>query len=395
MATLKCCTQVGGGASTCMRVTGNAGSVVLGTGVNPFNQCGIAIGRRTQQYGNNVSPNISIGYKTQMSIYPGGGTAASCLNIGIGNRANYDLRCCAGGTSCGLCNIAIGTYAGFQHFTSCGMIALGRSANFAGGRRANTISIGALAHRGYSTTGQRHINIGYGTYFIACCGATDTINIGHKVNRYGSQCRIKSIVIGFCASTNANNCVVRIGAKGGTGGNCTTAIGYNTSGGYGLTNNKISISVNCNPWYAAGHTLLGNSYHDTAYVIPKWSVLSDYRDKANICYLGRESGLNFVNQLNPITFNWDKRDLYELKCGYEFGQKDGTLSGETEHYGFLAQEIYDTIQQNNLDLEIISRDLKHYRLNHTDLIPSITLSLQELVENLEDYETRVETLKNS
>ena len=395
MATLKCCTQVGGGASSCMRVTGANGSVVLGTGVNPVNTYGVGIGRRTQQYGNSVSSNISIGYKTQMSIYPGGNCAASCFNIGIGRSANYDLRCAGNGASNGLCNIAIGGYAGFQHACSCGMIAFGRSADLSGNRRANTIAMGSLANRGYSTTGQRHILIGALTYFTGCCGSTDLINIGYKNNRYGTQCKLNHIIIGDRASTNSHNCSLHIGAAGDTGGACNTVIGFGASGGYGPTSNKIAITVNCNPWYAAGHTILGNSDHVNAYVIPKWTNLSDCRDKADIEYLDRSLGLSFVNQLNPVKFNWDRREWYEKKCGYEFGTKDSTLSGDTEQYGFLAQEIYDTIQQNNLSLDIVDRDLTHYRFNHTDLIPSITLSLQELLEKLEDYEQRVETLKNS
>ena len=55
----------------------------------------------------------------------------------------------------------------------------------------------------------------------------------------------------------------------------------------------------------------------------------------------------------------------------------------------------NTIQQNNLDLEIIKQGLTHFRMNHHDFVPSITLALQELVEKLEDYETRVEALKTN
>ena len=105
--------------------------------------------------------------------------------------------------------------------------------------------------------------------------------------------------------------------------------------------------------------------------------------------------MNFVKQLNPVIYNWDRREWYEKKCGYEFGQKDGTLACSEVEYGFLAQEVENTIQQNNLDLEIIGKGLTHFRMNNQSFVPSITLALQELVEKLEDYETRVEVLKTN
>ena len=394
MATLKDLTQVGGGASSCLQVA-RCCATQLGTAANPVCYQGVAIGRRSQQYSNSVPPNISIGYQTQMGIYPGGGAAASCCNIGIGHKANYDLRCCAGGSVCGLRNISIGDNAGTQHACSNGMIAIGSGANFSGARRQHVISIGRQAFRGYTTTGQRHINIGRGTYFISCNACTDWINIGYRVNRYKNSTGAKIIVIGFEAATNSNNCVVKVGFRGGTGGNCTTVVGWCASGGYGPTSNKIAITNNCNPWYGAGHTILGNDTHTSAYAVSKWTVPSDCRDKTDIVYLDRTVGLNFVKQLNPVIYNWDRREWYERKCGYEFGQKDGTLTCTEDQFGFLAQEVENTIQQNNLDLQIVGKGLTHFRFNSQSLVPSITLALQELVEKLENYETRVEVLKTN
>ena len=76
---------------------------------------------------------------------------------------------------------------------------------------------------------------------------------------------------------------------------------------------------------------MGNESHSTARIQISWTVNSDSRDKTDVTPI--DVGLDFVKDLNPVTFRWDKRSDY----------KDRTPTGENKleelTLGFLAQEV--------------------------------------------------------
>ena len=62
------------------------------------------------------------------------------------------------------------------------------------------------------------------------------------------------------------------------------------------------------------------------------SALSDVRDKTNIEDL--DVGINFVKELKPVTFDWNRRD--------------GTMQGE-KSVGFIAQDLDKLQIKHNID----------------------------------------------
>jgi hypothetical protein len=104
-----------------------------------------------------------------------------------------------------------------------------------------------------------------------------------------------------------------------TTGSNNTGIGYNAAASSATANNEIT---------------LGNfSISVLRCQVTSITSLSDKRDKKNINPL--EIGLDFINKLKPVVFNWDKRD------NYFNGISDGSLMEKSRNIGLLAQDLDD------------------------------------------------------
>ena len=284
-------------------------------------------GFRIANYGSasNLKNSVMVGYDVAQGFGNSAACNASCNNTLIGSKAGYDIRSGTNGGVCGCGNTFFGHRTGWQNQFGSRNIAIGPFSAFSlGNYTADNIAMGDVAFRGYGTTGKRNIAIGCNAYQAAADSCTDNIFIGSCSGKYAER-RIGSTAVGFGTSkfNNAdNNCGVSIGAYSCVKGICSTVIGRGAAGGNCA--NKISITVNCNPDATAHHTLLGNSNHTRAYIAYAWTNVSDQRDKTNIKSLSPNLGLPFIKKLNPVTFNWDKRSKYVEKCGFEWGQRDGT-----------------------------------------------------------------------
>ena len=93
--------------------------------------------------------------------------------------------------------------------------------------------------------------------------------------------------------------------------------------------------------------------------------LSDSRDKTNI----EQStyGLDFINKLNPVTFDWNTRD------GAKVGVKD---------LGFIAQELQE-VDDENLKL-VYSNNPDKLEASYGRLIPVLVKAIQELKLELDN-----------
>lgn len=357
----------------------------------------------------NYNANTGIKNSTLLGydVMRGFGNSVSCNasyeNVAIGSKAGYDVRSGASTAACGLRNVMFGHRAGWQNQFGNGNIWVHPFAGFSQGNRAShNIGFGDVALRGYGFTGDRNIAIGCAAAQAVNNSCSDNIHIGIRAGRY-AQYPYQVTGVGFgaaCGGGSAQHCGVAIGAYAFVSGQCSTAIGKSATGGYGVTANKIAITVNCNPWYAAGQTILGNANSAEAYIATGWTNLSDYRDKTNIGYISPNLGLPFIKKLRPVKFNWDKRDKYVQKCGFEWGQKDGTLVEEKEQYGFIAQEVEEALNELNVKFDALGKhksqhneNVDVYDLKYLDLVSPMVQSLKDLIEDLENTEARVEALK--
>ena len=100
---------------------------------------------------------------------------------------------------------------------------------------------------------------------------------------------------------------------------------------------------------------------------------SDKRDKTDV--VNFTHGLNWVNQLNPITYRWDKRSWYDDNT------PDGSKKRDKKHIGFLAQDVL-TIEgnPNKEDMLIVNlnEDDTAYGLKYERLVPVLVNAIKEL-----------------
>jgi hypothetical protein len=256
-------------------------------------------------------------------------------------------------------NTVAGNYAAAQVGNACFNTAIGyRTMSSVNGNK-NTF-LGMFAGKGGFGNSDR--NVGIGKYSLYCIGnATNNVAVGYK-----SLCNV---------GNGTDN--IAIGSR--TGGNVVNA------------SNTIAIGYCSTTSDNNGHTAAGSGCMCCFRVgAGSWTNLSDQRDKSDIEPLDDNLGLNFIRNLRPVKFNFDFRDNYVNKCGFEYGVKDGTLKQDFESYGFIAQEIESTLTNIQAEFDALNiNDDGNYRLEYENLISPIIKSLQQTIERLEFLESRV------
>jgi hypothetical protein len=256
-------------------------------------------------------------------------------------------------------NAGVGMTCGFN-------IALGSYAGDITGQTTPDLMIGFCAGKGNTSSGNN-------TFIGAKAGfglsGVDNVAVGYKAGYSAAS---------LTYSNNGNTFV----------GSCA----YPTFGAAAFCYN-IAVGHNSRPDGTTGHTMWGASFNTVNNEVGSaWQNVSDCRDKANIKDLNPKLGLQFIKKLRPVSFNWDVRDNYVEKCGFEFGQKDGTLAQEQEEYGYISQEIRDILNELDIKWDAIGDNGKVVRLQSSNLHASHIKAIQELYQRVVSLKERVTAL---
>ena len=164
-----------------------------------------------------------------------------------------------------------------------------------------------------------------------------------------------------------------------TGGEDNVIIGYNSAG---ATNgdNQIVIGHDANAVGGSNGITLGDSsigYFQCA--IQTITALSDKRDKTNI--VDSTYGLDFINNLKPVTFEWDHRAEVDRE-GVEFysankGKKD---------LGFIAQDLKEL--DDDYTQLVNEADPDKLGASYGRLIPIMAKAIQELSAKVKELENK-------
>lgn len=239
---------------------------------------------------------------------------------------------------------------------------------------------------------------------------------GRDVNAVGSfagcnnnnvQSEFVGVNAGRCNSA-PNNQIIGVDAGCLTSGTENIAIGFralraNSSGirnialgAYAIqTSNadwRIGIGYNSVPSATCGHITWGNSSNNTCNCFyGAWYYGSDGRDKTNVETLPESLGLDFIKKLRPVSYVWDTRDQYVQECGFEYGTKDGSLTGTRKHYGVIAQELKQAVTELSETFDGLLYDDKKdaYRLKYETLIAPLTKAIKELDERTQQLKQQV------
>jgi hypothetical protein len=161
---------------------------------------------------------------------------------------------------------------------------------------------------------------------------------------------VQNVCVGHSAGlhlTSGNNCVL-IGYASGTGLSPLTVT---------TQSNKI---------------ILGNSAHDAAYVNVSWTVTSDVRDKD--VKEKEVPGLQFVKQINPITFQYKNRETNEI-------------TSDITRYGVSAQNILELEGKDSIIVD--STVPEKLKVTETMLIPVLINAVKELSAEIELLKTQL------
>lgn len=323
---------------------------------------GLTIGKGT----NSLSSNTALGVNALLAAQSGSGgntavgvnamtaNTTGFLSTGVGGGALNSMTTGGYNTAVGYealknittssSNTAVGTYA-CQNLTSGnGNVAMGLQAMTNATSGSGSVAIGYLALSG-AYTGSAMVAVGQQALSANTTG-TNGAAVGTGA-LLGNTTGISNTAIGDSAgSTNT------------TGGN-NTFLGYNAQGSSATVSNVVTI---------------GNSAVATIRAqVTSITALSDERDKTNVEPL--EVGLEFVNKLKPVTFDWDMRDP-EGKHGI----------ADT---GFIAQDIIaleDEIEAFDY-LQLSYRDNPdQLEITQGRLIPILVKAIQDLSAKVEILE---------
>ena len=337
----------------------------------------------------------------------------------------------SGTTSTATGNIALGTTALDSITTGDNNVALGYDALAALDTESGNTAVGYQALTTSHTNGT-NTAVGYqagsavtdgagNNLFGYQCG--DAITTGYGNDCFGSHSMDTSAAItgytNVCFGQSSfrdltsgiqNSGVGNANLANVTTGSTNTAIGYNTlkvisaanantalgaSAGLNVTDGENNLLLG----YTAGITgspggnittgdnqvCLGDENITNAHIQVDWTIASDKRDKTDVEPM--DLGLEFINQLEPVTYRWDKRSKYS---GDQSVSPDGTHKEEQLEGGFLAQDVEAIEEQyghklsDNTNLTFnLSEDEQMYGIRYSKFVPMLVKAVQELSAEVE------------
>ena len=276
----------------------------------------------------------------------------------------------AGGVNTGDNNTFIGYQAGKANTTGANNVAVGIQAlqnNTEGG--SNT-AVGPNALNS-NTTGNGNIAMGISALQLNTTGGLNTAMGFYALS--GNTTGASNTAVGSSAgdqiSTGIRNTVIGDSAAS-SGTNDLTTGSNNTVIGYNAATSSASVS---------NTVTLGNSSIATLRCqVTTISSLSDARDKTNVKELS--AGLDFVNELKPVSFTWNMRD------GGKVGIPDT---------GFIAQDLQAVQAKTGITIPSLVNTENPDKLEagYGKLLPVLVKAIQELSNEVNVLKAEINSLK--
>ena len=290
-----------------------------------------------------------------------GSSAGGSLTTGNQNTAvgTFPLVSCTTGSN----NVAVGMNSLFSNTTGSDNIAIGSFAAYTQPSGFDTVAIGSSALRFCTDYG--NVAIGTSSLRLLVTGF-DNCAVGK----------------GSCQNTTSGSGNTAFGVYSGLTfltGNNNTFIGF-SAGDATLLNgsNNTSIGYNAEPStsFASNQITLGNaSVTSLRCAVTSITSLSDERDKDEITDLS--AGLDFVNEIKPVSFTWNDRN--------EEGKHD------IKDSGFTAQNLKEVQEKYNLsdELKLVNEDNpEKLEASYGRLIPVLVKAIQDLSREIEILKTK-------
>ena len=104
-------------------------------------------------------------------------------------------------------------------------------------------------------------------------------------------------------------------------------------------------------------------------------------------------GLNFINDLRPVTFRWKKaKDVPSEMKAHNPNSDERVMNGKYNH-GFIAQEVKEVIDKYDLkdgfDMWTEDEADGRQRIGEASLMPLMVKAVQELSAKVEELESKL------
>lgn len=303
----------------------------------------ITTGTENTIIGNNNEAITTAGWNTVIGSSNGGNMTAGGNHsdiVLIGNNNNISNNAVVGTVNIGSNNTSAGSN---NQIIGKLNLSTGISNSIIGTRLASS-----------TITGSENVLIGFGSALTLTAG---TKNVILGVNTDISSNPTNCVTIGNLANSKGGTGNISIGyssaSNGKIGANAGLALGYTSQTGttYNncavIGNNIPSTTVTADNQFWLGNST-NNLYATTAIINP-----SDTRDKIDI--KDAELGLDFINKLKPRMWRANPRSAYVKQVETEEGvqwekiENDGSKAGTRYHYGVIAQEMKQTMDEMGVD----------------------------------------------
>jgi len=300
-----------------------------------------AIGYAALDKNTTTSNNTAVGYDALRFNTADNNSAfgynALRANTGGTQNTGIGVNCLATNTT-GDLNTAIGYLAMNANTTGGYNVAVGRSALQSNTSASNNTAVGYAALDACTTSGD---NVAVGSVALsAATTATRCVGVGQQAG--GSVTTgTDNTLIGYLAgayqnaiTTGSDNTVV--GAYARTAG--STSQYEIVLGRYALGQGSQTASLGYN----------GNGVHiSITGSTSSWSTHSDERLKKDV--EDSVAGLSFINDLQPKTFKWKKRNELSTDLTNHYNENsEKEIAGESgkTYHGFIAQEVKQIIENH-------------------------------------------------
>jgi hypothetical protein len=271
----------------------------------------------------------------------------------------------AGNVNTGVNNTFIGYQTGLVNTTGTNNTAMGSGALPANTSGNNNVAIGHFTLDS-NTTGNSNLAIGT---FALQTSVTNSNNLA-----------IGGSSLAICSSDN-NVSVGVASLLGLTTGASNTGIGYAVGSSLidGSNNTMIGNGANVSSGSVSNTVTLGNSSIATLRCqVTTITALSDARDKTDVKELG--AGLDFVNELKPVSFTWNMRDGGKV---------------DVPDTGFIAQDLQAVQAQTGVTIPglVDAENPDRLEAGYGKLLPVLAKAIQELSAKIDAQAAEIAALK--
>ena len=372
--------------------------------------------------------NVAVGYGSLSSDTKGSRTVAIGRNALLSQNftsATSSNSTAVGyeagrSTTTGINNCFFGSNAGYAITDADDNVAIGRSALATDVLGSKSVAVGNFALQnqknvdgsGNPVAADMHnvavghsagndITTGINNTFVGSLAGDATDDGKHNTAMgylaLSANCGDTNAALGYLALTDTtgtdNTAVGAVAGLEVTSGSNNTFLGHD-AGRTGSPGGAVTTASNI--------LCLGDENVATANIQVDWTVASDARDKTDFTAL--DLGLDFVKDLQPVTYKWDKRSKYGDKTADDYDltaqTPDGTHKEDWLDIGFKAQEVealeiaagYNKDNNTNL-VSSYTDDGNQMGLQYSKFVPILVKAIQEQQALIEALTARIETLE--